>query len=57
MDALKLLERDHGVVKKMLANLEDTTERAVKTRSEGLASLKQELKVHEKIEERSSTQR
>ena len=32
MDALKLLKRDHGVVKKLLANLEDTTERAVKTR-------------------------
>ncbi len=51
MDALTLLKRDHGVVKKMLANLEDTTERAVKTRPEGLATLKQELKVHEKIEE------
>ena len=35
----------------MLAILEDTTERAVKTRSEGLAKLKQELTVHEKIEE------
>ena len=51
MDALKLLKQDHDVVKKMLANLEDTTERAEKTRPEGLASLKQELTVHEAIEE------
>jgi hemerythrin-like domain-containing protein len=51
VDALKLLKQDHDVVKKMLANLQDTTERAEKTRPEGLASLKQELTVHEAIEE------
>jgi len=51
MDALKLLKQDHDEVKKMLADLEGTTERAEKTRTEGLASLKQELEVHETIEE------
>jgi hemerythrin-like domain-containing protein len=51
MDALKLLKQDHDEVRKMLADLEGTTERAEKTRTEGLASLKQELEVHETIEE------
>ncbi|MDH4111224.1 MAG: hemerythrin domain-containing protein, partial [Actinomycetota bacterium] len=51
MDALKLLKQDHDEVKTMLSDLEDTTERAVKTRTEGLATLKAELEVHELIEE------
>ena len=51
MDALKLLKADHDEVKQMLADLEDTTERAEKTRTEGLATLKQELEIHEAIEE------
>jgi hemerythrin-like domain-containing protein len=51
MDALKLLKQDHDEVKKMLSDLESTTERAEKTRTEGLATLKQELEVHEAIEE------
>ncbi|MDH5224486.1 MAG: hemerythrin domain-containing protein [Actinomycetota bacterium] len=51
MDALKLLKQDHDEVKTMLSDLEDTTERAVKTRTEGLATLKAELEVHESIEE------
>ena len=51
MDALKLLKTDHDEVKKMLADLEDTTERAEKTRTEGLATLKHELEIHEAIEE------
>jgi hemerythrin-like domain-containing protein len=51
MDALKLLKQDHDEVKKMLKDLESTTERAEKTRTEGLAALKQELEVHETIEE------
>ncbi|HEX7247444.1 MAG TPA: hemerythrin domain-containing protein [Actinomycetota bacterium] len=51
MDALKLLKADHDEVKKMLADLEDTTERAEKTRTEGLATLKHELEIHEAIEE------
>ena len=51
MDALKLLKADHDEVKKMLSDLESTTERAEKTRTEGLATLKSELEVHEAIEE------
>jgi iron-sulfur cluster repair protein YtfE (RIC family) len=51
MNALTLLKRDHAEVKKMLSDLEDTTERAEKTRTEGLATLKHELEIHEAIEE------
>ena len=51
MDALRLLKKDHDKVKGLLADLEATTERAVKTRAGGLATLKHELTVHELIEE------
>ena len=51
MDALALLKKDHERVKTMLGDLEGTTERAEKTRVEGLATLKQELEAHEAIEE------
>jgi hemerythrin-like domain-containing protein len=51
VDAIALLKDDHAKVKKMLTALEDTTERAVKTRQEGLAELRRELQVHEAIEE------
>lgn len=51
MDALTLLKSDHDEVKTMLNKLDDTTERAEKTRTEGLASLKEALEAHEAIEE------
>ncbi|HEX5902398.1 MAG TPA: hemerythrin domain-containing protein [Actinomycetota bacterium] len=51
MDAMKLLKDDHDKVKKMLTKLESTTERGVKTRQELFAKVKQELTVHEAIEE------
>ena len=51
MDALTLLKRDHDNVKELLAELESTTERGVKTRTELFASIKGELTVHESIEE------
>lgn len=51
MDALSLLKDDHDRVKKILAEGEHTTERAEKTRSELLAKLKQDLQVHERMEE------
>ena len=51
MDALTLLKADHDKVKGMLAKLDETTERAEVTRTEGLQALKQELTVHETIEE------
>jgi hemerythrin-like domain-containing protein len=51
MNALSLLEEDHKRVKKMLAELDSTTERGVKTREELFTKLKQELEIHEAIEE------
>jgi hemerythrin-like domain-containing protein len=51
MDALTLLKNDHDKVKRLLAELETTTERGVKTRSELFATIKGELTVHETIEE------
>ena len=51
MDALKMLKDDHDKVKGMLKKLDATTERAEKTRTEMLQTLKQELTVHETIEE------
>ncbi|MBW3594924.1 MAG: hemerythrin domain-containing protein [Actinobacteria bacterium] len=51
MDAFKLLEEDHHKVKKMLGELEDTSEQAIKTREELFAKIKQEMLVHETLEE------
>ena len=51
MDAITMLKTDHDKVKKLLTELESTTERGVKTRSELFATIKGELTVHEIIEE------
>jgi hemerythrin-like domain-containing protein len=51
MNALTLLKDDHDKVKKMLADGEETTERAEKTRAEIFAKLKEEMLIHERIEE------
>ena len=51
MDALTLLKADHDKVKELLAQLEKTTERGVKTRQELFATIKGELTIHETIEE------
>jgi hemerythrin superfamily protein len=51
MDALTLLKEDHQKVKKILEELEKTTERGAKTRQELFGKLMAELTVHEKIEE------
>ena len=51
MDAMSLLKDDHQKVKKLLAELESTTERGVKTREELFTKVKQDLVVHEAIEE------
>ena len=51
MNALTMLEDDHVKVKRLLAKLESTTARGVKTRSELFATLKGELTIHEIIEE------
>ena len=51
MDAIALLKADHDKVKKLLTELESTTERGVKTREELFATIKGELSIHEVIEE------
>jgi len=51
MDALTLLEDDHRKVKRIMADLEKTTERGIKTREELFGKLVEELTVHEQIEE------
>ena len=51
MDALKLLKQDHELVKRLLAEGDELTERAEKGRKELLTRLKSELEVHERIEE------
>lgn len=51
MDALTLLEHDHQKVKKIMGELEKTTERGIKTRQELFNTLVEELTIHEKIEE------
>jgi hypothetical protein len=51
MDALSLLQADHEKAKKLMAELAETTERAVKTRTEKWTTLLKELTIHENIEE------
>ena len=51
MDAIALLKADHEKVKRLLNELESTTERGVKTRAELFATLKGELTLHEVVEE------
>jgi hemerythrin-like domain-containing protein len=51
MDAISLLKEDHDKVKKILEDLDETTERGVKTREELFTKVKGELEVHEAIEE------
>lgn len=51
MDALQLLKGDHEKVKRMLDELDATTERAEKTRTETFERLKHDLTIHETIEE------
>jgi hemerythrin-like domain-containing protein len=51
MNAISLLEEDHRKMKKLLSELESTTERGVKTREELFGKVREELTVHETIEE------
>jgi hemerythrin HHE cation binding domain-containing protein len=51
MDALTMLEREHDTMRKLLTELEATTERGVKTRQELFARIKGDLTLHEVIEE------
>jgi hypothetical protein len=51
MDAIAMLKADHDKVKELLTELESTTERGVKRRTGLLTTIKEELTVHEVIEE------
>jgi hypothetical protein len=51
LDALTLLKEDHDKAKKLMDELEKTTERGVKTRDEKWTKLLKELTIHENIEE------
>jgi hemerythrin superfamily protein len=51
MDAIQLLKTDHQKVKELLAELAQTSTRAVKKRSELLAQIRVMLKAHTTIEE------
>ena len=51
MDAISLLKDDHDKVKKLLADGEETTERAEVGRTELFTKLKEEMLIHERIEE------
>ena len=51
MNAFQLLKEDHQKVSGIFQQLEPTTERAEKTRTELFAKLKEELDVHARIEE------
>ena len=51
MNAITMLTDDHRAVKKLLSELETTTERGVKTREELFSRIKADLTVHEIIEE------
>ena len=50
-NAIELLKEDHRKVKKLLEQGDETTENAVKTRTELLEKIKAEMQVHETIEE------
>ena len=51
MNATDLLKQDHEKVKKLMEEIDSTTERGVKTRNELFTRFKQEMTVHERIEE------
>jgi len=51
MNAIQLLKEDHRKVRALLAELESTTPRGVKKRSQLLETIAKELRVHAKIEE------
>jgi hemerythrin superfamily protein len=52
MNAIELLKEDHRRFEKLCADLESTTERALKTRQELFGRLKEALELHEEIEEK-----
>jgi hemerythrin-like domain-containing protein len=51
VNAVTMLEEEHVVLKRLLRDLEPTTERAVKTRAELIRRIRDALVAHETIEE------
>lgn len=51
MNAIDLLKADHQTVKEILSQLQDSTDRAVKGRTQLLQKLEMEVTVHTKLEE------
>lgn len=51
MNAITLLKDDHDTLRKLLEELDATTERGVKTREELFTRIRRELDIHETIEE------
>lgn len=51
-EPFKLLKKDHDKVKEILKEMLETSSRATNKRTELLAALKAELKLHEEIEEK-----
>ena len=51
MNAIDLLREDHDRIKPLLSELKETTDRAEKTRGDLFSRIKQELTIHEIIEE------
>ena len=51
MNAITMLEEDHAKMRKLLDELETTTERGLKIRAELFSTIKGELTIHEIIEE------
>ena len=51
MNAIDLLEQDHVRVKDILGQLSESTERAIKKRTELIARLEMELSIHTRLEE------
>lgn len=51
LNAIDLLTRDHEVVRDLLSDLSETTDRATKRRQDLLEKIGRELRVHAKIEE------
>jgi hemerythrin superfamily protein len=51
MDAIQLLKADHKLVKELLTELEESTTRAVKRRTDLLREIQMNLKAHTTIEE------
>jgi len=51
MNAIDLLKADHQTVKAILAQLSESTDKAIKKRTDLLDKLEMEISIHTKLEE------